>query len=83
MNLSQLHASRPTLQVMIAHVPVGGGLNGTPVRIFLAASITGGAFDGATLAMPGDVSPASVAVHLPMGGACSGAVAGAGRASDV
>ena len=40
MNLSQLHASRPTLQVMIAHVPVGGGLNGTLASPVVVQSMT-------------------------------------------
>jgi len=40
MTLSQLHASRPTLQVMIAHVPVGGGLNGTLASPVVVQSMT-------------------------------------------
>ncbi len=40
MNLSQLHASRPTLQVMVGHVPVGGGLNGTLASPVVVQSMT-------------------------------------------
>jgi (E)-4-hydroxy-3-methylbut-2-enyl-diphosphate synthase len=40
MNLSQLHAPRPTLQVMVAHVPVGGGLNGTLASPVVVQSMT-------------------------------------------
>lgn len=40
MNLSQLHASRPTLQVKVGHVPVGGGLNGTLASPVVVQSMT-------------------------------------------
>jgi len=40
MNVSQLQAPRPTLQVMVGHVPVGGGLNGTLASPVVVQSMT-------------------------------------------
>ncbi len=40
MNVSQLQAPRPTLQVMVGHVPVGGGLNGTIASPVVVQSMT-------------------------------------------
>jgi len=40
MNVSQLQALRPTLQVMVGHVPVGGGLNGTLASPVVVQSMT-------------------------------------------
>ncbi len=40
MNTLQLHAPRPTRQVMVAHVPVGGGLNGSVASPVVVQSMT-------------------------------------------
>jgi (E)-4-hydroxy-3-methylbut-2-enyl-diphosphate synthase len=40
MNVFQLQAPRPTLQVMVGHVPVGGGLNGTLASPVVVQSMT-------------------------------------------